>query len=121
MSSMPTGIVAGFSMRLSGETRGLDKLKFINNNRQLIVGIGSALVDILIHEKDEFLIKAGAVKGGMILVDKEHIERTLAIVFQQGQYCSGGIGLQYYRRNRQTGWCRQICGQMRKWGYGDVD
>jgi hypothetical protein len=35
--------------------RGKDKLQFIKNNRQLIVGIGSALVDILIHEKDEFL------------------------------------------------------------------
>jgi len=40
-------------------------LRFIQNNRQLIVGIGSALVDILIHEKDEFLEKTGAVKGGM--------------------------------------------------------
>jgi phage-related protein len=66
-------------MLSSGEMRGKDKLQFIKNDRQLIVGFGSALVDILIHEKDEFLKKTGAVKGGMTLVDKETIERTLAL------------------------------------------
>jgi len=37
----------------------MDKIQFIENDRQLIVGIGSALVDILIHEEDEFLEKMG--------------------------------------------------------------
>jgi len=50
----------------------------IKNNRQLIVGIGSALVDILIHEDDNFIEKTGAVKGGMLLVDKPFIEDTLS-------------------------------------------
>ena len=70
--------------------RGKDKLKFIKNNRQLIVGIGSALVDILIHEKDEFLNKTGAVKGGMTLVDKEFIERTLALSSGSASIVPGG-------------------------------
>jgi len=65
-------------------------LQFIKNNRQLIVGIGSALVDILIHEKDEFLIKTGAVKGGMVLVDKETIERTLALSSDNASIVPGG-------------------------------
>jgi len=70
--------------------RGKDKLQFIKNNRQLIVGIGSALVDILIHEKDEFLKKTGAVKGGMTLVDKETIERFLALSSDNACIVPGG-------------------------------
>jgi sugar/nucleoside kinase (ribokinase family) len=46
--------------------------------RKTIVGIGSALVDILTREDDAFLSEAGAVKGGMLYVDKEHIEQALA-------------------------------------------
>ncbi len=49
-----------------------------NSKSNLIVGIGSALVDILAHEDDEFLKKTGAEKGGMRLVDKEFIEHTLS-------------------------------------------
>ena len=65
-------------------------MQFINNNRQLIVGIGSALVDILIHEKDEFLKKTGAIKGGMTLVGKEIIERTLAMSSSSASIVPGG-------------------------------
>ena len=56
----------------------MPEANIIKNDRQLIVGIGSALVDILIHEDDEFLEKTGAVKGGMTLVENTWIERTLA-------------------------------------------
>jgi sugar/nucleoside kinase (ribokinase family) len=77
-------------MPLSGEMGVWDKLQFIKNNRQLIVGIGSALVDILIHEKDEFLNKTGAVKGGMTLVDKETIERILALASSKASIVPGG-------------------------------
>ena len=45
---------------------------------KLVVGVGSALVDILIREGDDFLEAAGAVKGGMVYVDRDHIERTLS-------------------------------------------
>ena len=65
-------------------------MQFLKNNRQLIVGIGSALVDILIHEKDEFLKKTGAIKGGMTLVDKETIERTLAMSSGSASIVPGG-------------------------------
>ena len=41
----------------------------IDKNRKLIVGVGSALVDILSHEDDAFLERSGAVKGGMIYVE----------------------------------------------------
>jgi sugar/nucleoside kinase (ribokinase family) len=75
---------------MTGEMRGKDKLQYINNNRQLIVGIGSALVDILIHENDEFLKKTGAVKGGMTLVDKETIEGNLALSTGNASIVPGG-------------------------------
>ena len=56
----------------------MSNFKYITGDRRLIAGIGSALVDILIHEDDDFLAKMGVAKGGMTLVDKEDIERTLA-------------------------------------------
>ncbi|MCU0538353.1 MAG: adenosine kinase [Desulfobacterales bacterium] len=49
----------------------------------LLVGVGSALVDILAHEDDAFLNSVGALKGGMVYVAPEQIEQTLA--------CSGGV------------------------------
>ena len=77
----------------------MNDLKFIKDGRQLIVGIGSALVDILMHEEDEFLAKAGAAKGGMTLVDNKDIERILAmsttekIVVPGGSACNTVIGV----------------------------
>jgi hypothetical protein len=47
------------------ESMHMEKIAGKNN---LIVGIGSALVDILVKESDDFLVKTGAQKGGMTLV-----------------------------------------------------
>jgi sugar/nucleoside kinase (ribokinase family) len=68
----------------------MNNLPFITNNRQLIAGIGSALVDILIHEDEEFLTQTGAAKGGMILVDKAYIERILARSSAKSSMVPGG-------------------------------
>lgn len=51
--------------------------KGIKPGRNIIAGIGSALVDILSHESDETLDKIGSAKGGMTLVDSNFIENTL--------------------------------------------
>ena len=51
-------------------------LKSVKKDKKLIVGVGSALVDILAHEEDDFLTKTGAVKGGMTYVSKEFIEKV---------------------------------------------
>ncbi len=45
---------------------------------RLIAGIGSALVDILLQESEEFLLRSGAAKGGMLLVEQEAIDRVLS-------------------------------------------
>jgi sugar/nucleoside kinase (ribokinase family) len=72
---------------------------FKKHNSRLIVGIGSALVDILVHEKDEFIEKTGAAKGGMTLVDNTWIERTLAnnsgapTVVAGGSACNTVVGV----------------------------
>ena len=58
--------------------------------RELVVGIGSALVDILTHEDEQFLAEAGAAKGGMMLVDKAMIERTLANSATTPSHVPGG-------------------------------
>jgi sugar/nucleoside kinase (ribokinase family) len=77
----------------------MNNFSYITNNRQLIAGIGSALVDILIHEDDDFLAKIGAAKGGMTLVGKEDIERILAMssaktsVVPGGSACNTVIGV----------------------------
>lgn len=39
--------------------------------RKLIVGVGSALVDLLIHESEEFVAALDGPKGGMTLVDDQ--------------------------------------------------
>ena len=67
--------------------------------RKTIVGVGSALVDILTHEDDAFLSESGAVKGGMVYVDKEHIEQALArasgrpAVVPGGSACNTVVGV----------------------------
>ena len=68
----------------------MSKNLVIKNDRQLIVGIGSALVDILIHEDDSFIEKTGAVKGGMTLVDNTWIEKTLALGSGTATIVAGG-------------------------------
>ena len=75
------------------------EMNSIKNDRQLIVGIGSALVDILIHEDDKFIEKTGASKGGMTLVDSSWIERTLAMgsgtatIVPGGSACNTIVGI----------------------------
>ncbi len=74
-------------------------IRHLNKNKKLIVGIGSALMDILMHEKDDFLEKTGAVKGGMKYVDRAFIEKTLLqtsqipIIVPGGSACNTVVGI----------------------------
>jgi len=59
--------------------------------RTLIVGIGSALVDFLVHAEEAFIEQApGAVKGGMTLVDSTSIDKTVALAAKKPQVVPGG-------------------------------
>jgi sugar/nucleoside kinase (ribokinase family) len=55
-----------------------------------ITGIGSALVDILINESDEFLTSLGKEKGGMTLVKDKDIQRILSASEQKPFVVPGG-------------------------------
>ncbi len=67
--------------------------------RPLVVGIGSALVDILMRETDAFLEQTGAIKGGMVYVDGAHIDRILAqstatpTIVPGGSACNTVVGV----------------------------
>jgi sugar/nucleoside kinase (ribokinase family) len=61
-----------------------------NSDRRVVVGIGSALVDILVHEEDDFVEKAGAIKGGMAYVDNRVIDETLRMASKAPFFVPGG-------------------------------
>ena len=77
----------------------MHKFNGIEKDKKLIVGVGSALVDILVCEDEDFLIQTGATKGGMIYVKKEFIEQSLAIsskpitVVPGGSACNTVVGI----------------------------
>ncbi len=68
----------------------MHQLGRIEKDKKLIVGVGSALVDILAHEGEDFLKKTGAVKGGMTYVSKEFIEKTLSLSSKPPSLVPGG-------------------------------
>ena len=66
---------------------------------KIIVGVGSALVDILAHEQERFLEETGALKGGMTLVNKQFIEEMLTrisrkpVIVPGGSACNTAVGV----------------------------
>jgi sugar/nucleoside kinase (ribokinase family) len=58
--------------------------------KDVVVGIGSALIDILTYTDDAFLEETGAAKGGMTLVDNAFIEKTLAKISKKTVIVPGG-------------------------------
>jgi sugar/nucleoside kinase (ribokinase family) len=85
----------------------------IDPQKKLIAGVGSALIDILVHEDDNFLSKTGALKGGMSYVDKAFIDYTIGMstltpeVVPGGSACNTMVGV-----GRLGGWARFVgkCG-----------
>jgi sugar/nucleoside kinase (ribokinase family) len=87
-------------------------LENLNPERKMIVAVGSALVDILVHENDAFLAQHGAAKGGMLLVDKPFIENLLEKVsgppalVPGGSACNTAVGVgKLGGRSRFVGTC----------------
>ena len=75
------------------------EFSIVKNSSKLSVGVGSALVDILLEESDEFVAATGAAKGGMTLVEAADIEKTVALsdnstsIVPGGSACNTIIGL----------------------------
>jgi sugar/nucleoside kinase (ribokinase family) len=91
----------------------------IQTGTKLVVGVGSALVDILAHEENKFLEQVGARKGGMTLVDKKFIEETLTrtasepVIVPGGSACNTVVGVgrlggraRFVGKSGQGGWGR---------------
>lgn len=64
-------------------------MKKMNKNKS-VVGIGSALIDILVYEDDDFLQTLNAEKGGMTLVDMDFIQQALSKVKNKPKIVPGG-------------------------------
>ncbi len=60
------------------------------DNKKKIVGIGSALVDLLLKAEDDWVASLGAEKGGMTLVDNEFVEDALKKAKHPPEVVSGG-------------------------------
>lgn len=66
------------------------EMMMTKQKNRLVVGIGSALVDLLVNESDEFIKKTGAAKGGMTLVDNEFIDNILSMASEEASIVPGG-------------------------------
>ena len=66
-----------------------------------VVGIGNAIVDVLVQTDDTFLTQHGLQKGGMALIDEQQAE-TLYIASGPGLETSGVRG-QHYGGNCPAG------------------
>lgn len=94
---MRTGTGAGYTSPWSGDIMTMP-LRF-DKAKDVIVGIGNALVDILAHEDDAFVEKSGFGKGGMNYVDSDFIDRMVSqtsgtpVVVSGGSACNTTIGV----------------------------
>jgi len=94
---MLTETGAGYTSPWSGDIMampvGIDTVK------DVIVGIGNALVDIVVHEDDAFVEKTGFEKGGMNYVDSDFIDKMISlasgtpVVVPGGSACNTIIGV----------------------------
>ncbi len=71
----------------------------VKNAHKRIVGLGSALVDILVHENDGFIERIGVEKGGMVLVEMSELEKIMGQVSRRpvevpgGSACNTAVGV----------------------------
>jgi sugar/nucleoside kinase (ribokinase family) len=71
----------------------------IRQNRKTIVGVGSALVDLLAREPDDFIETLGVAKGGMNLVDSAFLgdlinrASSAPLVVPGGSACNTAMGV----------------------------
>ncbi|HLP42508.1 MAG TPA: adenosine kinase [Fibrobacteria bacterium] len=69
------------------------------NSRPYVVGVGAALVDLLVEEEDHFVQRLGSAKGGMTLVELPTIDTALrntaapVKVVPGGSACNTMVGI----------------------------
>ncbi len=93
---------------------------FSFNQKTRITGIGSALVDLLIHETEDFLEDLGKEKGGMTLVDHTDIQAILEKTTQKPKVVSGGAACNTIVGVGKLGGDARFIGTRGNDVYGDV-
>jgi sugar/nucleoside kinase (ribokinase family) len=79
------------------------------SEKRRVVGVGSALVDVLLHEDELFVSRLAGAKGGMTLVEKDFIRDALArtdiqpLLVPGGSACNTIVGV-----GRLGGECRLV-------------
>ena len=68
----------------------MTRYRLKNQEKNLVVGVGSALIDILVHADEQFLMQTGAARGGMTYKDKEFIEHSLTRLKSKPKMVQGG-------------------------------
>jgi len=84
---MPMETAVGSTNLWSGE---IMKNFHLDNNRDVIAGIGNALVDILLHEDDAFVARTGYPKGGMNYVPSDFADKMLSFSSNKPEVVPGG-------------------------------
>lgn len=86
-----------------------------------ITGIGAALIDLLVNEKDEFLKKIGKEKGGMTLVENNReIEDVLDKTVNTAQVVPGGAACNTILGVAKLGGDAKFIGKRGRDEYGDA-
>ncbi len=62
----------------------------MQSKKDLVVGVGAALIDILIHAEESFIEVAGATKGGMNYVEQGAIDATVKLASGRPRVVPGG-------------------------------
>ncbi len=57
-----------------------------------VIGIGNAMVDVITETDDDFLLKNGLVKGGMVLIDIEASDRICKDITYSKEMSGGSVG-----------------------------
>lgn len=90
------------------------------STKSIVAGVGSALVDILIHENDSFLRAAGIERGGMTLVDHETIAENLAISSESVTMVPGGSACNTVIGISKLGGKSRFIGKLGEDDFGDM-
>jgi sugar/nucleoside kinase (ribokinase family) len=86
----------------------------------LVVGIGSALVDILVPASDAFVATAGVPKGGMVYFDAPTIEAVVARCAQKPQIAPGGAACNTIVGIARLGGRTRFVGKRGEDDFGDL-
>jgi sugar/nucleoside kinase (ribokinase family) len=92
----------------------------IPENRKIVVGVGSALMDMLAKEPDEFMIRLGVEKGGMNLVDQDYIDQLIAQTSSSPSIVSGGSACNTAIGVSKLGGSSRFVGKMGSDELGDL-